>query len=197
MSNSGADNLKKIKSIKCSGITKGEKDEDVPMTMYVSKDVYYVSVKASNIQILEVYDGMNNKAWLSLGGRSEDLTGDYKATMKIMMETELWKYYYNADEQGISYKLLNDTVIRETDCYALEINDKSGLIEIDYFDKKNYNKIRQEAGTEGVTNDYSDYRKAGDTGIDMPYKLFNKIGEFTITGYEFNKSFNKKLLTKP
>lgn len=60
---------------------------------------------------------------------------------------------------------------------------------------KTFNKVREIKG--GMTNDFSDFREVGSTGITMPYSIKSQTGDVAMTEIKFNSKFNKKLLARP
>jgi hypothetical protein len=64
-----------------------------------------------------------------------------------------------------------------------------------YFDTENFKRVKVVKGT--MSSEYSDFRNVSGSGIYMAYKVSTTQGDVTVSKYEFNTKFDKKLLKKP
>ncbi len=192
----GAENMKKVKSIKATGHVSGKVKDDL-FTYYIGRDVFYIKYTSPEMTVIEAFDTEKNKGWISFAGKLVDFDYKYIPMMKLLVDAALWHFYYDKDKYYITYQLKDDEKVNNTDCYVVDIMQNGDFVETDYFDKQNFNKLKQEIAEERITWQFSDYNDSGYSGLTMPFGMYMKLGEFKITDYKFNTSFDKKLLEKP
>jgi len=192
--NGGADNLKDVKSIKTTG-SMNIMNTDVKLTVYISKDAFYLSTESADFKLIQAYDAKKNTGWTAFGEGVKDMPDADLGRLKESIEASLWVYYYDKNKYGITYELLQDEKIDSVACYVVEFKKGAEELQTVYYDKKNYNRVK--SISPGNISTYSDFRKTGDFDIYMPYKITTSEHELKLTRYEFNKDFDKKLLEKP
>src|SRR6185295_8100302 len=107
--------------------------------------------------------------------------------------TALWGYYTHKENYGISYELMQNEQVNGADSYVVDFNKKDSTVMTVYFDAKTFQRVKQHKIRQNT--EYSDFKPVN--GMSMPYHINSEQGVITVTNYEFNGNFDKKLLERP
>jgi hypothetical protein len=154
-----------------------------------------MKIESEMLGLTQIVDFNKKTGWMSLMGQVKDLTEEEIARAERSMGGALWKYYLEKEKYDISYKLLPEDTADGKDCYVVEFLRKDSVLYNVYFDKKTYYRLK--LVDSNSTTSYYDIKEAGTSGIYLPFKTNQAQGIITVSKYEFNKKFDKKLLIKP
>lgn len=193
ISNGGADNLKKIKSIKMNG-SLDYMGTEIPVTVFINSDVFFINVESKEFPIKTAYDNTKKTGWNQFGSEVKDMTEKDIEKMKQAIESNLSYYYYDKEKYNISYEMLQNEKVNDKDCYVVTFKKSEKELFTNYYDTSNYNRLKTETPAQSTI--FEDFKFINEYNISMPYKV---IQQFTtvIKNYEFNTSFYNKLLKKP
>ncbi|MCI0448682.1 MAG: hypothetical protein L0Y79_02715 [Chlorobi bacterium] len=193
-SNGGADNLREIKSILMEG-TMNFMGSDVPIKFYSGNDIFYMNFSNSQFPMMVAADTKKKTGWSKFGEVVKDASSADIERHKNNIISTLWGYYIDKDKYDITYQLLQNEKVGDKDAYVVEFLNKDSIIQTVYFDTENFKRVKVVKGT--MSSEYSDFRNVSASGIYMAYKVSTPQGDLTVTKYEFNTKFDKKLLKKP
>ena len=194
LASGGEDVLKSVESISMKG-KMGNDEEPGEIELYFSNKYIYMDINSKMFSMKQAIDLGKQKGWMKFGTMIRDLKEEDINKSRKNSEGSLWKNYLDEKTSGITYELQQNETVNGNDSYVIDLLRDSVVFNTSYFDAKTFNKVREQKGS--MTNDFSDFRKVGSTGIVMPYRVTSPSGDVSITEIKFNSKFNKKLLKKP
>lgn len=187
----GAENWKKINSIKINGVVKDEGSE-FPVTITT------VHKKGQRVEFTidgkTGYEIITNTAGWSFnpmqGKTAQSMPPEIVKEAQEELDLQGPLIDYSAKGHKITYvgKGTSDGI----PCYKLKVNMKNGREEImyisvsDYYHVRTVEKIKEEGKEEDIVSTYSNYRKLPE-GIMYPMAMNNDGGPVTIKSIEINK----------
>lgn len=190
----GADELMTVESISMKG-KMGEGDQSGTINIYFSKKYVYMDINTEQFSMKQAIDITAKKGWVKFGTMIKDLNEEDINKNKKNIDGTLWSNFLDPKENGITFELLQNETVEGKDAYVVDLMRDSASITTAYFDAKTFYKVKEIKG--GMTNEFSDFKKVGSTGIVMPYRIKSQSGDVTMTELKFNTKFDKKLLTRP
>jgi len=192
--NGGTDNLKSVESIEMKGNINAM-GMDVPLTIYTSKDYFYMNAEHSQMGITVMTDLSSNSGWTKFMGKISDAKEADIEKNRMNIESMLWTYYINKDKYGISYELLQNEKVGDNDTYVVDFKSGDSVIQTVNFDAKTFYRVKQVKGN--TSSEYAEFKSVEGSGIYMPYIIKTNQGDVSVISYKFNSDFDRKLLKKP
>lgn len=192
--NGGIDNLKSIESIEMKGNINAM-GMDVPLTVYTSKDYFYMDANHPQMGITVMTDLSSNSGWTRFMGNISDAKETDIEMNRMNIESMLWTYYINKDKYGISYELLQNEKVGDNDTYVVDFKSGDSVIQTVNFDSKTFYRVKQLKGN--TSSEYGEFKSVEGSGIFMPYVIKTIQGDVSVSSYRFNSDFDRKLLEKP
>lgn len=190
----GKDALASIESISMKG-NMGDGEQKGTIVIYFSKKYVYMDINTSQFSMQQAIDVGKKKGWMKFGTMIKDLKEEEILKNSKNVEGSMWGNFIDPEKNGVKFEMLQNETIDGIECYVVDLIRDSLAASTSYFDMKTFNKVREIKG--GMTNDFSDFREVGSTGIIMPYRIKSQTGDVAMTEIKFNSKFNKKLLTRP
>lgn len=186
----GKDKIEKIHTIKIEGSI--NKDGKIlNLTRYVNGEYIYQIMQSHDYCQITTFNDKVKKGWYTYNGRTLDF--DKNAFEYYQLNTiQCYSFYLDGYDLGINY-VLDEIGNTDTSVYCVKFIKDETLLSTMYFDKTTFYKVKSICN--GQERFYSDFRKAGDRGIVMPF-LIVADDSLVVTNYKFNQSFNKQLLDK-
>lgn len=192
--NGGVDNLRSIKSIEMKGNINAM-GMDVPLTVYTSKDYFYMDAEHPQMGMTVMTDLSSNIGWTKFMGKISDAKEADIEKNRMNIESMLWTYYINKDKYGISYELMQNEKVGDNDTYVIDFRSGDSVIQTVNFDSKTFYRVKQVKGN--TSSEYSEFKSVEGSGIFMPYVIKTNQGDVSVSSYRFNSDFDRKLLKKP
>jgi hypothetical protein len=192
--NGGAENLKSIESIEMKGNINAM-GMDVPLTVYTSKDYFYMDAEHPQLGMTIVTDLSSNNGWTKFMGKISDAKEADIEKNRMNIESMLWTYYINKDKYGISYELMQNEKIGDNDTYVVDFRSGDSVIQTVNFDTKTFYRVKQFKGN--TSSEYGEFKSVDGSGIYMPYVIKTNQGDVSVSSYKFNSELDRKLLNKP
>ncbi len=190
----GKDALASIESISMKG-NMGDGEQKGTIVIYFSKKYVYMDINTAQFSMQQAIDVAKKKGWMKFGTMIKDLKEEEIEKNSKNVEGSMWGNFIDPKKNGITFEMLQNETIEGKECYVIDLIRDSLATSTAYFDMKTFNKVREIKG--GMTNDFSDFREVGSTGVTMPYSIKSQTGDVAMTEIKFNSKFDKKLLTRP
>lgn len=190
----GKDALASIESISMKG-NMGDGEQKGTIVIYFSKKYVYMDINTAQLSMQQAIDVGKKKGWMKFGSMIKDLKEEEIEKNSKNVEGSMWGNFIDPKKNGITFEMLQNETIDGIECYVIDLIRDSLATSTSYFDMKTFNKVREIKG--GMTNEFSDFREVGSTGITMPYSIKSQTGDVAMTEIKFNSKFDKKLLTRP
>lgn len=190
----GSDALKEIKSIRMKGKI-GEGEDAGSLEIYYSAKYVYMDINMKQFTMIQAIDMQKKKGWVKFGTMVKDLKEEEIMINKKRIDGSMFDKYLNPAANNTLFELLQNEEVNGIDCYVIDVIQDSLSVSTEYFDSKNFNKVKENKG--GITSSFSDFKKVGSSEVIMPYRITSPTGDVIITEIKFNSKFNKKLLTRP
>lgn len=194
LASGGTKLLSSVESISMKG-KMGDGEQAGTIDIYFSKKYVYLNLVTQQFSMKQAVDIEKKKGWTKFGTMIKDLNEEDIARSKKNIEGALWSNYLDPKTNGITFELLQNEIVDSNDTYVVDLMREGASVSTSYFDAKTFYKVKEVKGS--MTNEFSDFKQVGSTGIIMPYKNKALTGEVTINEIKFNSKFDKKLLKKP
>lgn len=192
--NGGADLLKSVKSVEMNG-SLNAMGMNVPLAIYASKDYFYMNADHPQMGMTVVTDLKQNTGWTKFLGNISDAKEQDIEMNRKNIESMLWTYYVDKGKFNISYELMQNEKVGESDTYVVDFKAGDTVVQTVNFDAKTFQRLKQVKGN--TTSEYSEFKSVDAGGIIMPYVIKTNQGDFTVNAYRFNSDFDPVLLKKP
>ncbi len=194
LASGGEDELRSVESLSMKG-KMGEGEESGTIVIYFSKKYVYMNITTSQFALKQAIDIESKKGWTKFGTILKDLNEEEINKNRQNVEGSLWSNFLDPKANNIKFELLQNEKVDGKDCYVIDLIRDSTTYSTSYFDFRTFNKVKEIKGS--MTNEFTDFRKVGSTGIIMPYSIKSQNGNVVMTEIKFNSKFDKKLLEKP
>lgn len=196
----GAENWKKIKSMKSQAIMKAQGAE-IKLTIYqIHKKAMRVDIDVMGMQgyqILTDKEGWNFSPW---GGQSkaEPLTAD--DVKQSQDQLNILDEFLTYKEHGKKLEFLGKDDVEGTECFKISMTDKDNKVTTYYLNTADYHIVKSTTkatinGKEIESNStYGNYKKL-DAGIVLPMNTNSDMGDMEITQVEVNPTIQESLFS--
>jgi hypothetical protein len=193
----GADNWKKVKSVKMSGSMNAQGTE-LPVTVTImpgkAERVDFTMNGMANYQILTTKEGWS---YFPIGGQQKPEAMTAEDVKESQDELDLQPLVdYKA--KGCTATFLGKDDFEGTECYKLKVTYKSGKEETMFFDASNYYHIRSVAKMKAngqemeQVSTYSNFQKLPE-GIVFPMSMDQGQGQMQVKTVEINKPVDESI----
>lgn len=199
----GADNWRKIKTIKTTGSFISSEGSEVVYTSVIAdnigvrKEFTYPSTGMTAFIIVTPTAGWSFIPITGMKTSAKPVPSDVleRAQYQLRIQSPLLDY----KAKGNKVALVGKEKVKDTECFKLKVTDKTGAFEFIYIDAVNYYHIRTthmtaEHGTESEEEikAYADFQKLPE-GIVYPMTLDEGIGAQHVKSVEINPAVDSKI----
>jgi outer membrane lipoprotein-sorting protein len=189
----GAENYKKMKSMKMEGKFLGQGSGDI--TLYQMKpNKHHMHILIQGMDVIIASDG--EKIW-SKFPMVPGYVFTEEADLEAGLEEMMMNPYLTYKERGVKVKTLGVEKVKATDCYKVEYVKAAGDTSFVYFNKETFNIVKQTSpNSEVLFAKFKDFE-----GFTMPTKMTmveqGQRNMIVFNNIELNVDLNDSLFTAP
>lgn len=190
----GIEKLKQLTSVNITGTTNVQ-GADYPFRIYASDRYFYMNFELGEFGYTMAYDAGKNVGWQKVGSKIADMEEKDIVAFSIVVESMMWKYYYDKDKYGVTYELMENEKVGDKESYVVDFKKGDKLVYTVYFDTVSFDRLKQVTSTN--TSIYEDIRELPETKLRMPFRVITNQATLAIKSYEFNSRLEEELTQKP